>query len=226
MRISLLEYTYNNLKEMGVLMFDKRIKELRLKHGLSKVEMGKRIGVAESTIRSWENNVSEPRWKILREIAQIFGVEEDWLLGMGDPVQAEEDVSLKYYGTVAAGQFENIIGDESTAKVPNTVFRSVDPADCFLLKVNGDSMNKILSNGSYIVVQDYRLINAPAIKTTDILLIRNGDSFTIKRVRLTDTKVHFEPDSFINEFKVDTYDRDLSDDIEVIGRVIYNYRQF
>lgn len=76
------------------------------------------------------------------------------------------------------------------------------------------------------VVHDYRTESAPQLQQSDILLIRNGGSHTIKRVRLSDTKIHFEPDSYINEFKTDTYDIDLSEDIEVIGRVIYNYREF
>ena len=110
--------------------------------------------------------------------------------------------------------------------MPRSVFKSIDPEQCFGLKVNGDSMNKVLANGSYIIIHDYRDGDHPQLKNSDILLVRNGGAHTIKRVRLTDTKIHFEPDSYIDEFKTDTYDLDYSEDIEVIGRVIYNYRLF
>ena len=195
-------------------------------NGLNKVEMAKKIGVSEGTIRSWENNVNEPRMGMIDKISDIFNVNKNWLIGYGEEVQTDDEYELDYYGTVSAGNFENVSIDDGTLKVPRSIFKSIDPEECFGLQVNGDSMNKVLANGSYIIVHDYRHGNLPQFKTSDILLIRNGSSHTIKRVRLTDTKIHFEPDSYIDEFKVDTYDIDLSEDIEVIGRVIYNYRVF
>lgn len=209
-------------------MFKNRIKELRERNNLNKVEMAKKVKVAESTVRSWETGKSEPQWKKLREITRVFDVEENWLLGLDDNVSVSQDdeIDLNYLGTVAAGSFEAVPLDDGTIKVPKSAFKSAKAEDCFALKVNGDSMNKVLSNGSYIVIHDYRKNTAPELNTSDLLLIRNGSGHTIKRVRLTDTKIHFEPDSYIDEFKTETYDRDLSEDIEVVGKVIYNFRQF
>lgn len=208
-------------------MFNERIKELRLQLGLNKVEMAKKIGVSEGTVRSWENNVNEPRMGMVEKISNIFGVSKNWLVGFGEEIEVSSDeVDIDYYGQASAGNFEQVSVDDGTLKVPRSIFKGIDPEDCFGLKVNGDSMNKILSNGSYIVVQDYRYGNSPEPKTSDVLVIRNGGDHTIKRVRRTETKIHFEPESYINEFKTDTYDLDFSDDIEIIGRVIYNYRMF
>lgn len=208
-------------------MFKERIKELRQLNNLNKVEMAKKIKVAEGTIRSWENGISEPKWKKIKEITQIFDVDESWLMGLDNlEVLQDDEIDLNYFGTVSAGNFETVPLEDGSIKVPSSAFRNVKSEHCFALKVNGDSMNKVLANGSYIIIHDYRNITAPLLKTSDLLLIRNGNGYTIKRVRLTDTKIHFEPDSYIDEFKTETYDRDLSDDIEVIGKVIYNFRQF
>lgn len=207
-------------------MFNKRIKELRLQLGLNKVEMAKKLGVSEGTVRSWENNVNEPRMGMIEKISNIFDVSKNWLIGFGEEISADDEVDLNYFGTVSAGNFEDVSIEDGTLKVPRSIFKAISSEDCFGLQVNGDSMNKILSNGSYIVIHDYRDGNYPQLKNSDILLIRNGGSHTIKRVRLTDTKIHFEPDSYIDEFKTDTYDLDFSEDIEVVGRVIYNYRVF
>lgn len=206
--------------------FNTRVKELRLREGLSKVKMAEKISVSEGTVRSWENNVNEPRMGMVEKISKTFNVSKNWLIGYGEEVSSDDEIDLDYYGDVSAGNFENVSVEDGTLKVPRSIFRSIEPEECFGLKVNGDSMNKVLSNGSYIIVHDYRHGNVPEPKTSDILLIRNGGSHTIKRVRLTDTKIHFEPDSYIDEFKTDTYDLDYSEDIEVIGRVIYNYRVF
>lgn len=209
-------------------MFKKRIKEVRQRLNLNKVEMAKKLKVAEGTIRNWESGKSEPNFKRAREIAHVLDVDENWLIGVDDSsdVSQDDEVTLNYYGTVAAGNFETVPLEDGNIKVPKSAFKNAKAEDCFALKVNGDSMNKVLSNGSYIVIHDYRNITTPVLNTSDLLLIRNGSGHTIKRVRLTDTKIHFEPDSYIDEFKTETYDRDLSEDIEVVGKVIYNFRQF
>lgn len=207
-------------------MFSERIKELRLENNLNKVEMAKKLEVSEGTIRSWENHINEPRMGMIEKISNTFDVSKNWLTGYGEDVSVDDEIDLDYYGDVSAGHFESVSMDDGTLKVPKSIFKGIDPEECFGLRVNGDSMNKVLSNGSIIIIHDYRNGLSSNLKTSDILLIRNGGSHTIKRVRLTDTKIHFEPDSYIDEFKVDTYDINFSEDIEVIGRVIYNYRSF
>ena len=208
------------------MSFAENIKKIRLARGMNKTEFSKLVGVSDAMIHHWEKGTNEPRMGRIVKLEKILGVTREELIGYGEPVNVVEEVDLDYFGTVSAGQFEDVSVDDGTLKVPRSVFKTVDPESCFGLKVNGDSMNKILSNGSYIVVHDYRTGNAPQLQQSDILLIRNGGSHTIKRVRLSDTKIHFEPDSYIDEFKTDTYDIDFSEDIEVIGRVIYNYREF
>ena len=42
----------------------------------------------------------------------------------------------------------------------------------YILQVNGDSMNKILANGSYIIVHDYRINQDYKLNSNDILVLR------------------------------------------------------
>ena len=62
-------------------MLGKRIRELRKNNGLTQAELGKRVGVIKQTISSWENGVSSPSNEALAELAKIFGVTTDYLLG-------------------------------------------------------------------------------------------------------------------------------------------------
>ncbi|MBJ4741088.1 hypothetical protein JGE79_22880, partial [Salmonella enterica subsp. enterica serovar Kentucky] len=62
--------------------------------------------------------------------------------------------------------------------------------------------------------------------SNDILVLRLGGEYTVKRVRRTETKLHLDPASYSDEFKTNSYDLDSIDEIEVIGKVIYNYRIF
>ncbi len=57
------------------------IRELRKKRNLSMKELGKLIGVSESTISLYENGKRQPDYETLIKISNFFGVSVDYLLG-------------------------------------------------------------------------------------------------------------------------------------------------
>ena len=59
---------------------DKRIKELRLKRGLTQIELATMLGVSKSVVSSYENAVHLPPYDILIKISKIFNVSCDYLL--------------------------------------------------------------------------------------------------------------------------------------------------
>ena len=59
---------------------DKRIKELRLKRGITQVELAKMLEVSKSVVSSYENAVHLPPYDILIKISKLFGVSCDYLL--------------------------------------------------------------------------------------------------------------------------------------------------
>ena len=61
-----------------------RIKALRVEHFLKQKELGKMIGVAESTVSMYELSQRNPDLEILKKLAQIFDVSTDYLLGLSD----------------------------------------------------------------------------------------------------------------------------------------------
>lgn len=211
------------------MAFKNSIKEIRLKNNLSKVEMAKKLDVSEGTIRMWESGKNEPRMGMVEKISDLFNVSKGYLLGEIDSValpKFEQDVELSYYGKVSAGNFEEVAVESSTIKVPSSIFNGRKPSECIALQINGDSMNKILANGSYIVVHDYRINQDYKLNSNDILVLRIGGEYTVKRVRRTETKLHLDPVSYSDEFKTNSYELDSIDEIEVIGKVIYNYQIF
>ena len=58
-----------------------RIKELRLKKDLTQEELAARLGVKRSTLANWEIDRSAPGYSQLTEIAKIFAVSVDYLIG-------------------------------------------------------------------------------------------------------------------------------------------------
>ena len=65
-------------------MFQIRLKELREKKGLSQYEFAKKIGVAQSTVGSWESGRREPNYNTTKIIADFFDVSVDYLISRAD----------------------------------------------------------------------------------------------------------------------------------------------
>ncbi|AGZ24989.1 XRE family transcriptional regulator [Staphylococcus pasteuri] len=223
------------------MTFGDRIKKLRKDRGLTLQQLSddlheqfpakdKRNSFTKGKLSNWENNKSEPIAKTVSQLATYFGVSMDYLIGLEDDMfHVDTNVNyyqVPYYGNVSAGNFEGIEVEESNLNVPDIAFKGRDPKECIGLQVNGDSMNKILSNGSYIIVHDYRINPNHRLNSNDILVLRLGGEYTVKRVRRTETSLHLEPVSYSNEFKTNTFDLNSLDEIEVIGKVIYNYQIF
>lgn len=76
-----------------MLFFAKNIQFLRKKSGFTQAEMPKYIEVTRTTWGNYENNVSEPDLTKLYEIAKLFGVTLDQLIGS----DLTEDINLNNF---------------------------------------------------------------------------------------------------------------------------------
>lgn len=65
-------------------IFAERLKELRKEAKLSTIDLGKILGVSNSTITRWENENIIPSIEHLYNIAVVFKVSTDYLLGLED----------------------------------------------------------------------------------------------------------------------------------------------
>lgn len=61
-----------------------RIRDLRNEFGLTQEELGKKIGQTKSNISKYETGSLEPGIDTLRELAKIFNVSLDYLMGASD----------------------------------------------------------------------------------------------------------------------------------------------
>ena len=63
-------------------MFADRIKTLRTERGYTMQELGKLVGVKKTTVSNWESGVNYPNTDTLLELAKIFAISTDELLGV------------------------------------------------------------------------------------------------------------------------------------------------
>lgn len=74
-----------------VMIRGKRLKELRLKKGLTQEELGREVGVGKSAICCYEKETRNPALETIIEFMNILGVSADYLLGAETIVKTEVD---------------------------------------------------------------------------------------------------------------------------------------
>ena len=62
-------------------IFTERLKELRLKKGLTQTELGEKVGVKQNTFTNWEKGKREPSFENLIKLSDLLEVSLDWLFG-------------------------------------------------------------------------------------------------------------------------------------------------
>lgn len=59
-----------------------RIKFLREQKSLTQTELAKKLGITRSSVNAWEMGISVPSTQYIVELANIFSVSTDYLLGV------------------------------------------------------------------------------------------------------------------------------------------------
>lgn len=67
-------------------MVAERIKILREQHNLTQAELAKRLRITRSSVNAWEQGISVPSTQYIVELAHIFKVSTDYLLGVNSTI--------------------------------------------------------------------------------------------------------------------------------------------
>ena len=69
----------------GMDKFGKRFRECRKAAGLTQVAAAKLMGIGNSSLSEYENDVSEPTASVIYKMAETYGCSIDHLLGLDTP---------------------------------------------------------------------------------------------------------------------------------------------
>src|SRR5258708_28705634 len=61
-----------------------RLKEVRIRLGLTQNELAQRLGTTQARLADWESGKNAPALKALESLALTLDVSADWLLGLSD----------------------------------------------------------------------------------------------------------------------------------------------
>lgn len=94
------------------MVFASRFRGLRAEKGLTQREVAQRLDVSPTTVASWEQEKNNPGLDTLVDIAHLFDVSVDYLLGLTDNKRPAEKyyysgAELKYRGGNVAEALED-----------------------------------------------------------------------------------------------------------------------
>lgn len=81
-------------------MIANRIKLLREEKGYTQAELAKHLGITRSSVNAWEMGISVPSTQYIIELAELFRISADYLLGLDATASvsmaglSEQDVRL------------------------------------------------------------------------------------------------------------------------------------
>lgn len=194
-----------------------RIAEARKMRGLTQKQLAEKVGTSQQTVYRWETGTRNISSVNLDKISKALDVSIAYLMGL-EKLNRDGSVDLPLYGSIAAGTPIDMMEVDSTHPVPTKVANQHPGA--FLLKVEGESMNRILPNGSYAVIEPCRDVEHDG---KPYAVCVNGYSATIKRVKKLANGFQLIPDSTDPTYEARTYNYNVpgTETITVIGEVVY-----
>ncbi len=144
----------------------------------------------------------------------------------------EENISYKtsepelpLYGSIAAGALSMVEpvtkNDIEYIQLPKSMLgKYANCKNLFALKVNGESMNKVIPNGSYVVCKP---IEIEELKDDDIVIFSHDNEYSMKRFRRDEENqlLIFSPESTYRKYHDIVIPYDTTNDLKIYAKVIW-----
>ncbi|WP_332237885.1 LexA family protein [Sporolactobacillus sp. KGMB 08714] len=167
--------------QQAIDIFSKNLSYLLQLRDESVKDLSNILGIAYSTVSDWKNGRKMPRAAALQAIADHFSVNISDLL-MEDNKEKSKIMTIPLFGDVAAGALFSIDGKQkpdSYIDIPvEFISKYAYNGKLFAMKVNGDSMNKIIPDKSFVIAKPEELSE---YKDGDIVIFSHGNGYSIKR---------------------------------------------
>lgn len=222
------------MEEQMNISIGNRLKKLRLDNGFSRKEVSNRLNIHETTLKRYEDgDIKKLSLETFKVLASFYNVEPYDIIGLEnlttnkstsdkivksqDPCRAKEKQtrihSITVYGKVCAG--------DGIEALENPIDEIGDPyyrikKEKFALQICGDSMNNIVDDGMYAVIEKTPVVNNGEIA---VVMIDN-DIAMLKRFYQFDDMVILRPDSINPDHKPITFIGEEINSLKILGRYL------
>lgn len=201
------------------------LKNRREELELSQQEVANLIGVNKSIISRWENNkVKNIGIDNMQKLLKVLSIDSLSFLNISNNSNSSSASSSEYPyipNPVVAGIPQSI---EALTELPQIVIpdellgKYAKNKNIIIMKVSGESMNRVIENGSIIgVLTD---IDRYSLNNGDIVVFNHDYEYSLKRFYNLGDKIIFKPDSTDMRFTDIVYSS--GEAISIVGKVIMN----
>lgn len=205
------------------MSFGNNLKKIRQEHDMTQEELAKRINTSRSNIANYENDKNMPSIEILNKLSEMLNCSTDYLLGKSDVRNNTSNIDesdkkfymCPVYGQISAGQpnwAEECI--EGRLPLDPDLMGIVNPEEHFFLRVNGESMNKVIRNGAFALIHKQDMVEDGEIA----VVLVNGYDATLKKFTRQGDMIILEPQSDDDSFKTQVYDKTTP--IKILGKYV------
>ncbi|MFA0210210.1 XRE family transcriptional regulator [Vibrio artabrorum] len=202
-----------------------RIKKIREHNlGISKKELAQLLGVSQSAVNQWENDVNLPSQKRLIELCRILNKSYEWLINGTQPADSDDLFEVPFYEDIhcsAGGGYHN---DHSDILMISGHLIPIPPEDIakhtIALRVHGDSMEPAISDNGVIFIDtsDTRIIDGK------IYVYKKDDILRVKRFEHSVNGLIIK--SLNPEYADEKVTHKAFSQSHIIGRVLYSINKF
>lgn len=195
------------------------IQKLLKEYNLSHARLAEIAGVSVSTVGKWVLKKATPRMGSIQKISDHFNLPKSYILKEESfklPSKQHEYPFLP--ANISAGLPINVeaITDTETINLPDSVMgKWAGNKDILISSIYGDSMDKIMPDGSLIAIKP---ISLQELKDSDIVVFSTNGEYSVKYFYKRSDRLVFKPYSYNKDIDEQSYS--LEENIEIHGKVV------
>lgn len=210
--------------------FKDRLLEAIEKSGLKQADIVDRTGISKGALSSYLSGKYKPKQDNTYRLAKALNVDEGWLMGYDVPMRPNSTKSN--YAIEAKTPQYPFIPDAVAAGIPCTIegrkdLPTIGISDAIMgkfagnrhiiiMRVNGESMNKVIPNGSFVAVKTD--VSVENLRDGDLVVFGKTHEYSLKHFYDAGEEVIFKPNSTDPRFRDHVYRKDAT--VTIVGKVV------
>lgn len=204
-----------------------RLKELRMKAGITQAQLANYLYVKQSTYSNWERGAIRPSVDTLEKLSELYQVPIDYILGKSDtPYQLQRPKPTTSHSEwiPIVGRIQAGTPTEAIEEVPSPddldeweeINTDVYHGDFVALRIRGASMEPKFSEGDVVIVR-----RQPDVESGDIAVVLvNGEEGTVKKIKKDILGLYLIPTNPAFETRFFTNHEVASLPVKIFGKVV------